>query len=73
MQLKSEESSALKCFIQDVGIPQTLMHSNNTKELMVGEWKTVCNEFMINTTYTKLHSPWQNCVEGQIWETKHHI
>jgi hypothetical protein len=55
-----------------VGIPQTI-HSDNAKELMQGEWKEICNEFMINTTYTEPHSPWQNRAEGQIRELKRHV
>jgi len=72
MRLKSEMPNALKCFIRDVGIPQTI-HSDNAKELMQGEWKEICNEFMINTTYTEPHSPWQNRAEGQIRELKRHV
>jgi len=40
---------------------------------MQGEWKEICNEFMINTTYTEPHSPWQNRAEGQIRELKRHV
>jgi len=72
MCLKSEAPTALKNFIRDVGIPQTI-HSDNAKELMQGEWKKVCNDFMIFTTYTEPHSPWQNRAEGQIQELKHHV
>jgi hypothetical protein len=72
MRLKSETPNALKCFIRDVGIPQTI-HSDNAKELMQGEWKKICNEFMITTTYTEPHSPWQNRAEGQIRELKRHV
>jgi hypothetical protein len=72
MRLKSEAANTLRCFIHDVGIPQTL-HNDNAKELMQGEWRKVCNDYPINTTYTKPHSPWQNRVEGSICETKRHI
>jgi hypothetical protein len=64
MRRKSEAPTALKNFIQDVGIPQTT-HSDNAKELMQGEWKKVCNDFMISTTYTEPHSPWQNRAEAR--------
>jgi len=67
MRLKSEAPTALKDFIRDVSIPQTI-HSNNAKELMQGEWKKVCNDFMITATYTEPHSPWQKRAEGQIRE-----
>jgi len=56
MQLKSKAPIALKNFIKDVGIPQTV-HSDNAKELMQGEWKRTCNDFMIPTTFTEPHSP----------------
>ncbi len=72
MRTKSEAPNALRCFIQDVGIPQTL-HNDNAKELRQGNWKEICNEFMIATMYTEPHSPWQNRAEGQIRETKHHV
>jgi hypothetical protein len=72
MCLKSEAPTALKNFIRDVNIPQTI-HSDNAKELMQEEWKKVCNDIMISTTYTKPHSPWQNRAEGQIRELKRYI
>jgi hypothetical protein len=64
MQLKSETPNALRCFIQDVGVPQTL-HSDNAKELMSGDLKRISNDFMIRTTYTEPHSPWQDRAERQ--------
>jgi hypothetical protein len=72
MRLKSEAVKTLKCFIHDVGIPQTL-HNDNAKELMQGKWRKVCYDYSINTTYTEPHSPWQNRAEGHIRETKRHI
>jgi len=72
MRLKSEAPNALKCFLQEVGTPHVL-HSDNAKELMQGEWRKVCNDFSIKTTYTEPHSPWQNRAEGSIRETKRHI
>jgi len=40
---------------------------------MQGQWRKLCNEFGIQTTYTEPHSPWQNRAEGHIRETKRHI
>ncbi len=72
MRLKSEAPNTLKCFLQDVGTPHVL-HSDNAKELMQGEWRKICNDFAIQTTYTEPKSPWQNRAEGHIRETKRHI
>jgi hypothetical protein len=72
MHLKSEAPNALKCFLQDVGTPQVL-HSDNAKELMQGEWRKICNDFAIKTTYTEPRSPWQNRAEGNIHKLKRHI
>jgi hypothetical protein len=72
MRLKSKAPIALKNFIKDVGIPQTI-HSDNAQELMQGEWKRTCNDFMIPTTFMEPHSTWQNRAEGQIRELKCHV
>lgn len=49
------------------------MHSDNAKESSQGEWRKVCNDFSIKTTFTVPHSPWQNHAKGHIREAKHHI
>jgi len=72
MRLKSEAPNALKCFLQDVGTPHVL-HSNNAKDLMQGEWRKICNYFAIKTTYTEPRSPWQNRAKGNIRKLKRHI
>jgi hypothetical protein len=72
MRSKEEAHQTLRCFIHDVGVPRVI-HSDNAKELMQGQWKKLCNEFGIHTTYTEPHSPWQNRAEGHIRETKKHI
>jgi hypothetical protein len=72
MRSKGEAYQTLRCFIHDVGVPQTI-HSDNAKESMQGQWRKICNEFGIQTTYIEPHSPWKNRAEGHIRETKRHI
>jgi len=72
MRTKGEAHHALRCFIHDVGIPHVI-HSDNAKEQMQGQWRKLCTEFGIPTTFTEPHSPWQNRAEGQIREIKRHI
>jgi len=46
MKLKSEDGDALAEFIQDVGIPAAL-HTDDTKELSLGQWEQVHQEHSI--------------------------
>jgi len=55
VRTKAEAPTARKCFIKDIRIPQTL-HNDNTKELMQGNWKKICDDFMISTTYAEPQS-----------------
>jgi len=72
MKTKAETSDTLSKFIHEVGIPHSL-HSDDAPELMHGQFKQVCKEYNINTTYTEPYSPWQNRAEGGIRELKRHI
>ena len=72
MKAKSEAGDALVEFIQDVGIPSAL-HSDDAKELTLGKWQKVRQEFSIKQTQTEPHSPWQNRAEGAIRELKRHV
>ncbi len=72
MKTKTETSVSLSAFIHEVGIPDSL-HSDNAKELTHGKFKTICKEYMISTSYTELHSPWQNRAESGIRELKRHV
>jgi hypothetical protein len=63
MSGKGNAHHALSSFIHEVGIPSDL-HSDNAKELMIGQWRKLCQDFSINTTFTEPHSPHQNCAEG---------
>ena len=72
MNGKGNAPHALSSFIHEVGIPNDL-HSYNAKELMQGQWRKICQDFSINTTFTEPHSPHQNRAEGAIREAKRHI
>ena len=69
MERKGEASTAMKLFIQDVGIPRQL-HSDGALELTKGEFRRVCDDFGIMMTRTEPESPWQNRAERVIREWK---
>lgn len=72
MSGKGNAPHALSSFIHEVGIPSDL-RSDNAKELMQGQWRRLCQDFSINTTFTEPHLPHQNRAEGAIREAKRHI
>jgi hypothetical protein len=71
MQLKSEASEALHELIRDVGIPKQV-HTDGAKELTMGKWRKLYNEYGVKMTQTEKGSPWQNRAEIEIRELKRH-
>jgi hypothetical protein len=71
MQLKSEASEALHEVIRDVGIPEQV-HTDGAKDLTMGKWRKLCNEYGVKMTQTEKGSPWQNRAEIEIRELKRH-
>ena len=71
MQSKREALEALRELIREVGIPGH-MHTDSTKEMMLGNWKKIYQEYGIKMTHTEKVSPWQNCAETEIRELKKH-
>jgi hypothetical protein len=71
MAHKSEAGYALQELIRDVGIPKH-MHTDDAKELTLGNWKKVCQEHGIGMSNTEAKSPFQNRAEGVIGEIKRH-
>ena len=64
--------TTLTSFIEDVGIPQTIV-TDNAPELMQGEWKVVCQKHHIEQRETVPYSPWSNLAEAAVRETKKSI
>jgi hypothetical protein len=62
---KGENSNALKEFINDVGIPKTLI-SDNALEEVYGESRKICQKYHIQQRVTVPHSPWQNLAKASI-------
>jgi hypothetical protein len=71
MSLNSEAGYALKETIHDIGITKQI-HTDEAKELALGQWKKVCQDHGIIMSNTEPHSPWQNCTEGAIKEVERH-
>jgi hypothetical protein len=72
MHSKAETFEMLNMFIHEVGIASEL-HLDDAKELMEGQFKKICKDYGIKTTYSEPHSPWQNREEAGICELKRHI
>ena len=66
---KDEAHYALTCFIQDVGIPQTLV-MDNALEQSKGEMRKVINAHHIQVGFTVPHAPWRNKAEAAIRDLK---
>jgi hypothetical protein len=49
MQSKAEAPLALQELIQDVGIPNHV-HTDGAKEMTMGQWKSICNDYGIKMT-----------------------
>jgi len=61
--------NALMPFIQEVGIPQTIVTDNALEELH-GEFGKICRQFRIKQEQTVPYSPWSNLAESTIRELK---
>jgi hypothetical protein len=66
---KGEHPNALKEFINDVGIPKTLI-SDNALDQVYGESRKICQKYHIRQRVTVPHSPWQNLAKTSIRELK---
>jgi hypothetical protein len=66
---KGEHPNALKEFINEIGIPKTLI-SDNTPEEVRGESRKICQKYHIRQRVTVPHSPWQNLAKASIRELK---
>jgi transposase len=60
---------ALMPFIQEVGIPQTIV-TDNAPEEVHGEFGKICQQFRIKQEQTVPYSPWSNLAESAIRELK---
>ena len=69
---KAFAPDSLMSFIQDVGIPKTII-SDNAGEEIHGDWATTCRKFRIEQKHTVPYSPWQNLAESAIREIKRSI
>jgi hypothetical protein len=66
---KKEHPDTIMSFIQDVGVPQTLI-SDNAPEEAKGKSKDLCRTYRIQQKVTVPYSPWQNLAEASIRELK---
>lgn len=69
LKKKAEAYPALVRFIQDVGIPKSLLTDNAPEETR-GEWGQVVRKYHIKPRMTEPSSPWQNRAEAEIREIK---
>ena len=69
MQSKGEAHFVLSNFFFDIGIP-TIIHSDDAKELILGEFKRKCKNHSIKQTVCEPCSHWQNPAEKAIGLTK---
>jgi hypothetical protein len=69
LKKKGDAHHALVQFIQDVGIPKSLLTDNAPEEVR-GEWRQVVRKYHIKPRTTKPASPWQNQAEAEIREIK---
>ncbi len=60
---------ALMPFIQEVGLPQTIV-TDNAPEEVHGEFGKTCQRFRIKQEQTVPYSPWSNLAESTIRELK---
>jgi hypothetical protein len=72
MRLKSEAPTALMLFIQDAGIPLTLV-TDNAHEEMQGKWGQTCQVYHIQQKDTVPYSPCQNLAEASLRAIKQGI
>jgi len=69
LKKKADAHHSLVKFIQDVGIPKTLLTDNAPEETR-GEWARVVRKYHIKPRTTEPASPWQNRAEAEIREIK---
>jgi hypothetical protein len=69
MKKKSEAPFTLQKLIQDIGVPAAI-HCDGAKELKLGKWRDICNDFGIKLTTTEPYLPWENQAEVNIHEAK---
>ena len=65
MKSKGDAPQALKLFIDDVGIPETIV-SDNAPELKSKRWKKYMNMYGIKSRQVHTYSPWQNHAENGV-------
>ncbi len=66
MRSKAQAGDKLLTLIQQVGIPNEL-HRDRAPEMSRNlKFNQICQEYRIKSTYTELHSPWQNKCENTI-------
>jgi hypothetical protein len=69
LKRKGDAHHALVQFIQDIGIPKSLL-TDCAPEEMHGEWGRVVKKYHIKPKMTEPASPWQNRAEAEIREVK---
>jgi Integrase core domain. len=60
----------LHYFLHVIGLPNSLLHSDNHGNFKDGLFKRLMRKFGIYQTFTEPHSPWQNRAEPAIGEVK---
>ena len=69
LRKESDAAQGLDAFIQQVGIPQTLV-TDNAKAEMQGEWAATCRRYRIKMEQVLPYSQWRNLSEASIRELK---
>jgi hypothetical protein len=69
---KGEHPDTLMQFINDVGVPTTLISDNAPEEVM-GKARKTCRKYRIQQRTVVPHSPWQNAAEASIREVKKNV
>lgn len=66
---KGDAPKSLTRFIQDAGIPQTLV-TDNANELTGGNFKKICNDYQIERRLVTPYHQWHNKAEASVREIK---
>jgi len=69
LHAKSDYPDTLMKFIQDFGVPKTLV-ADGASEMQKGRGLETVNEYRIHLKHTVPYSPWQNLAEGSVREIK---
>jgi len=72
LKKKGDAALGLDSFIQQVGIPQTLI-TDNAKEETQGDWLSTCRKYRIRMEQTIPHSQWRNLAEASVRELKYGV